>query len=293
MIADPDRGKRGVLGLTNRPDTYEAPPGGKKDHQSSETTPLQAARRANADQLPAQHAEVEAREVNQEALQDIAMSAQMRAPHPAGLVGMRKRSLDPLAAPAHQALAAGPPDAPTIRIDGRLGLRRLRPIAAAPIRLGDIRPDADGLQIHHDLITVIALVRDQRGERLGVVHLGVRLLELVRRGDCRVPMVVVSPRSAPCTVTATIAPVSRSTHVRLWATERRIKAATCPVVKSLETFEFRAIPSLNKSLVLELARSAYLDRRENVLALGNSGTGKTHLALALGLVLRPRVFLDT
>ena len=52
-------------------------------------------------------------------------------------------------------------------------------------------------------------------------------------------------------------------------------------------------PSVNKRLVLELARSAYLDRRENVLALGNSGTGKTHLALALGLVLRPRVFLDT
>ena len=67
------------------------------------------------------------------------------------------------------------------------------------------------------------------------------------------------------------------------ATERRSKAATCPVLKSLETFAFRAIPSLHKSLVLELARSAYLDRRENVLALGNSGTGKTHLALAVGL----------
>ena len=67
------------------------------------------------------------------------------------------------------------------------------------------------------------------------------------------------------------------------ATERRIKAATCPVLKSLETFAFRAIPSLHKSLVLELARSAYLDRREHVLALGNSGTGKTPLALALGL----------
>ena len=67
------------------------------------------------------------------------------------------------------------------------------------------------------------------------------------------------------------------------ATERRIKVAKYPVLKSLETFEFRAIPSLNKSLVLELARSEYLDRRENVLALGNSGTGKTHLALALGL----------
>ena len=67
------------------------------------------------------------------------------------------------------------------------------------------------------------------------------------------------------------------------ATERRIKAAKFPVLKSLETFKVRAIPSLNKRLVLELARSEYLDRRENVLALGNSGTGKTHLALALGL----------
>ena len=67
------------------------------------------------------------------------------------------------------------------------------------------------------------------------------------------------------------------------AIERRIKAAKFPVVKSLETFAFRAIPSLNKRLVLELPRAEYLDRRENVLALGNSGTGKTHLALALGL----------
>ena len=65
------------------------------------------------------------------------------------------------------------------------------------------------------------------------------------------------------------------------AVERRIKAARFPVLKSLETFEFRAIPSVNKRLVLELARSEYLDRRENVLALGNSGTGKTH-SCALG-----------
>ena len=67
------------------------------------------------------------------------------------------------------------------------------------------------------------------------------------------------------------------------ATERRIKAAKFPVLKSFETCTFRAIPSLNKRLVLELARSEYLDRRENVLALGNSGTGKTHCALAVGL----------
>jgi len=65
--------------------------------------------------------------------------------------------------------------------------------------------------------------------------------------------------------------------------ERRIKAARFPAVKSLDTFDFTAIPSLNKMLVLELARCEFVLRRENVIALGNSGTGKTHAALALGL----------
>jgi DNA replication protein DnaC len=67
------------------------------------------------------------------------------------------------------------------------------------------------------------------------------------------------------------------------ATERRIHQARFPVVKSLDTFEFLAIPAVNKALVLELTRCEFLLRRENVLLLGNSGTGKTHLALALGL----------
>src|ERR1700721_3628275 len=67
------------------------------------------------------------------------------------------------------------------------------------------------------------------------------------------------------------------------ATERRIRQAKFDVVKSLDTFEFLAIPSLNKSLVLDLARCEFIERKENILALGNSGTGKTHIALALGL----------
>ncbi|HRH75305.1 MULTISPECIES: IS21-like element helper ATPase IstB [Sphingomonadaceae] len=65
--------------------------------------------------------------------------------------------------------------------------------------------------------------------------------------------------------------------------ERRIRAARFPAVKSIDTFDFTAIPSLNKMLVLELARGEYILRRENIIALGNSGTGKTHVALALGL----------
>lgn len=65
--------------------------------------------------------------------------------------------------------------------------------------------------------------------------------------------------------------------------ERRIRAARFPVVKSFDTFDFIAMPGLNKMLVLELARCEYILRRENIIALGNSGTGKTHVALALGL----------
>ena len=58
--------------------------------------------------------------------------------------------------------------------------------------------------------------------------------------------------------------------------ERRIKAAKFPVVKSLDSFDFTAIPKLNKMQVLELARCEWIERRENVIALGPSGTGKTH-----------------
>jgi len=50
-----------------------------------------------------------------------------------------------------------------------------------------------------------------------------------------------------------------------------------------DSFDFAAIPSLNKPLVMDLARSEYIDRRENINALGPSGTGKTHIALGLGL----------
>jgi DNA replication protein DnaC len=77
--------------------------------------------------------------------------------------------------------------------------------------------------------------------------------------------------------------------------ERRIKAAlaivlgpmadngSIPATKSLDSFDFKAIPKLNKMRVLELARGEWIERRENVIALGPSGTGKTHLALGLGL----------
>ena len=65
--------------------------------------------------------------------------------------------------------------------------------------------------------------------------------------------------------------------------ERLIKAAHFPAVKSLDTFDFAAIPSLDKKRVMELAECEYVEHRENVIILGDSGTGKTHVALGLGL----------
>jgi DNA replication protein DnaC len=65
--------------------------------------------------------------------------------------------------------------------------------------------------------------------------------------------------------------------------ERRIRMARFPHTKSFDMFDFAAQPSLNKPLVLELARGEWIEQRRNVIALGPSGTGKTHAALALGL----------
>jgi len=63
--------------------------------------------------------------------------------------------------------------------------------------------------------------------------------------------------------------------------ERRMKAARFPTIKTLDTFDFVARPSVNKMLITELTRCEYIDKRENVLLIGNPGTGKSHLATAL------------
>ena len=67
------------------------------------------------------------------------------------------------------------------------------------------------------------------------------------------------------------------------AFKRRVSQARFPLLKTLDQFDFSAIPSLNKAKVLNLAQGEYIRKKENLLLMGNSGTGKTHLATALGL----------
>jgi DNA replication protein DnaC len=67
------------------------------------------------------------------------------------------------------------------------------------------------------------------------------------------------------------------------AMKARIKQAGFPVIKDLDTYDFSLLPSLNKPKVLELARGEWIDQHFNCCLIGNAGTGKTHLAIALGL----------
>jgi len=62
----------------------------------------------------------------------------------------------------------------------------------------------------------------------------------------------------------------------------RIRQADFPVEKDLEGFDFSAIAAVNKQKVLELSRCEWITQRSNVCLLGQPGTGKTHLAVALG-----------
>jgi DNA replication protein DnaC len=64
---------------------------------------------------------------------------------------------------------------------------------------------------------------------------------------------------------------------------RRVKEAGFPIVKTLDGFNFGRAPHLPEAHIRDLAAGAYIDKAEPVLFVGDPGTGKTHLATALGV----------
>jgi DNA replication protein DnaC len=85
-------------------------------------------------------------------------------------------------------------------------------------------------------------------------------------------------------------------NLRNCAGERRVRRACFPVVKTIENFNFAAQPSIDERLVRMLLQGKYIERRENIVIVGKSGTGKTHLAAALGYAAcfqRKRVLFTT
>src|SRR5713101_8648481 len=96
--------------------------------QNGRQAALQAARGTESDQLTHDEPEIEPTGMNQEAFQNVRVTAEMRAPHAAGVVEMGERALDHLTAPAHQSASPGSANPPPIVIHRRLGLRLLRPV---------------------------------------------------------------------------------------------------------------------------------------------------------------------
>jgi DNA replication protein DnaC len=85
-------------------------------------------------------------------------------------------------------------------------------------------------------------------------------------------------------------------NLRSCAGERQVRKANFPVVKTIENFNFAAQPSIDEGHVRTLLQGKYVERRENIVIIGKSGTGKTHLAGALGYAAclqRKRVFFTT
>jgi len=64
---------------------------------------------------------------------------------------------------------------------------------------------------------------------------------------------------------------------------RRIREAKFPFIKPIETFDLAAVPDLDIRLFRELTREDYIKERRNAIFLGRAGTGKTHMAIALGI----------
>lgn len=67
------------------------------------------------------------------------------------------------------------------------------------------------------------------------------------------------------------------------AVRQRIQDARFPELKTLDQFDFDAVEGIDAAQITELARGGWIERAENVLLAGPIGTGKTHLAIALGI----------
>lgn len=97
--------------------------------------------------------------MNQEALQDVVVSTQMRTSHPTRLIEVRKRPLGEFRPAPPQAPSAGAPQTAAIAIEGGLRGRRVGPIAPTAIGFRNVRPYTHCGQVRHRLVAVVPLVR--------------------------------------------------------------------------------------------------------------------------------------
>ena len=129
--------------------------------ESRDESALEAARRADADQVPHEKPQIEAAGMNQQPLADVRVSAEVHAAHPTGFKEMSEGPFQAVAAQPQQSLAARTANAPAIPIHGVARGRMLLPVPPAAIGFGDVAANAHGFEIDERLIAVVALVGDK------------------------------------------------------------------------------------------------------------------------------------
>src|SRR5207249_696175 len=115
-------------------------------HNTRRPAALKAPWRPAPERMPHQEYEIERARVDDQPLEDVRMPAQVDPAQPAGVIDVRKRPLDVLAATPHQPLPAWAAHATAIAIDRLLGLRLLGPAATAAIGLSEVAAEAEGLE---------------------------------------------------------------------------------------------------------------------------------------------------
>src|SRR6266478_8594539 len=121
-----------------------------------------SALRPAPEHVPHQEPEIERACVDDQPLEDVRMPPQVDPAQPAGVIDVRKRPLDVLAATPHQPLPAWAAHATAIAIDRLLGLRLLGPAATAAIGLSEVAADAEGPEGQQGVVAVIAAITDER-----------------------------------------------------------------------------------------------------------------------------------
>ncbi|MEM7391227.1 MAG: IS21-like element helper ATPase IstB [Verrucomicrobiota bacterium] len=77
--------------------------------------------------------------------------------------------------------------------------------------------------------------------------------------------------------------IEGETHLRMdRATQRRIKAARFPVIKTIDTYDWTWPAKINRSQIQNLFRLQFIEKKQNVIFIGGVGLGKTHFGIALG-----------
>ena len=132
------------------PERVEARPYADDDGQGARAAALQAPWRADAETLAHREPqEVETADMNQQTLQDVVVSPQVRAAHLAGLIEVGKRLLGEFYRSPPRASPTGAPVTAAIPIDGRVRIRRVGPTAPPTVGFRNVRPQAHRGQVYH------------------------------------------------------------------------------------------------------------------------------------------------